>query len=158
MKPGKLKEFRNKKKYTQAQLADKLGMNRSLLAQIEREKAKLPEKYIEKLCLILNIKIEDLFESKKEESNEIDDELLEISIDIIDSIIDASDISQEERLNLLYNVYHLVEEVSVKNISNEELEKEVEEIKARIKEEAELKKAKKDKRSLLKSLFKKNIK
>lgn len=144
----KLAELRKEKGYTQTQFAEKLGMNRSLLAKIEVGIKKVPEIYFDKIFYLLGTTdIEEI-----PQDNDIDDELLEISIDIIDSILDPSDISKEERLDLLYRVYDLVEEVSIKNISTEELEAEVREIKARIESESEAKKAKKN---LLKSIFSK---
>lgn len=139
-------ELRKEKGYTQTQFAEKLGMNRSLLAKIEVGLKKVPEVYFDKICYLLGTtSIEEI-----PQNNKIDDELLEISIEIIDSIVDATDISREERMELLHRVYDLVEEVSIKNISNEELAKEVEELKQKAQQEVKIKK---ENKNFLKSLF-----
>lgn len=146
MKFENLKILRQEKGYSQLQLAKKLGIKQSFLSQIEAGKAKLPDRYMEKICLLLDISIDKLNEEK-----EIDDVLLEISVDIIDSIIDASDITKQERLNLLQHTYAMVEESYTKNQSIEDLEKEVTALKKNINKEVEEIKLKKN---LFKRIFK----
>jgi transcriptional regulator with XRE-family HTH domain len=151
LKPGKLKEIRQQKGYSQSDLAKKLNLNPSFVSQIESGKSKIPQKYLEKLCFILDVKIEELLEENLEK--EVDADLLEISIDIIDSVIDASDITRAERANLLSHTYNMVEEVYTKNISIENLEEHVKKVKENIvKKVAE----KKEKKNLFKKLFLKN--
>lgn len=103
---NKIKEIREKRGYTQTDFAKKIGMNRSFLSQVESGQEKVPNKYRERICQELGASEEELYGTS--ESYVIKDEYLEYSMEIIDSITDASDLSKEERIKILSEVYKMV--------------------------------------------------
>ena len=53
----KIKEAREKKGFTQAEVAEKVGLNTNYYAVIERGEVKTSYENIEKICKILGIKL-----------------------------------------------------------------------------------------------------
>jgi len=129
----KLKELRKQKGYSQAELAEGVKMNRSFLAQIESGKAKMPQNYVEKLCVFLNVSEEEL--SDEPETKKIDGSILTYAIEIIDSVTDASDLTKKQRLNLIHHAYQMIEEVFEKKLTTEQIEQDVEKIKQEVQKE-----------------------
>jgi transcriptional regulator with XRE-family HTH domain len=149
LKANKLKELREQKGYSQTEFAKEIGLSRSFLAQIESGKGKLPEKYIEKTCLLLHATEDEIFGYS--EIKKIDDEILANAVEIIDSVVDASDLTKKQRLILIERAYHMINEVVEKNLSPEQLETEVQKLKQDA--EKELMETKETKKNILK-LFK----
>ncbi len=134
MKLNKLKEIRERKGYSQTEFANKIGLNRSFLAQIESGKAKMPEKYIEKTCIILGVAEGEVFDISEEKK--IDDTILNYAIDIADSITDASDLTKKQRLLLVHRIYDLINEVFEKKLTNEQLDDELKKLREEVKKDA----------------------
>lgn len=132
--PNFIKEIRVKKHISQTDLAKKIGIDRSSLAHIEAGARKIPKECIELLCLILNVSVHDLFGSSEEER--IDEVILKDSIEIINSVIDASDLTENQRINLLKHTYKMVKDVLEKDLTDDELEEEVNNLKKEIDKEA----------------------
>lgn len=131
--PNKLKEIRKRKNCGQTALAEKIGIDRSFLAQVEAGTRKIPEKYVQRLCIVLDIDKDELFGVS--EIEKIDVVLLKYAIEIIDATTDASDLTENQRLNLLKHSYKMVKEVFEKKLSNKQLEEEVNRLKQEIDKE-----------------------
>jgi transcriptional regulator with XRE-family HTH domain len=132
--PNRVKEIRNaKKNCNQTDLAEKIGMERSFLAHIESGERKIPKKYVDKLCIVLNISVDELFGHS--EIERIDDSILSSAIEIVDSVVDASDLTENQRLNLLKHTYKMVKEALEKKMTNEQLEDEVNKLKLELDKE-----------------------
>ncbi len=149
--PNRVKEIRNaKKNCNQTDLAEKIGMERSFLARIESGERKIPKRYVDKLCIVLNVSVDDLFGHS--EIERIDDSILSSAIEIVDSVVDASDLTENQRLNLLKHAYKMVKEALEREMSNEQLEDEVNKLKHELdKEVSEIK----DRRKNIFNFFKK---
>lgn len=132
--PNRVKEIRNaKKNCNQTDLAEKIGMERSFLARIESGERKIPKRYVDKLCIVLNVSVDDLFGHS--EIERIDDSILSSAIEIVDSVVDASDLTENQRLNLLKHTYKMVKEALEKKMTNEQLEDEVNKLKLKLDKE-----------------------
>ena len=132
--PNRIKEIRIEKDISQTDLAKKVGIDRSSLAHIEAGGRKIPKESVELFCVILNVSIEDLFGSS--EAERIDEVILKDSIEIINSVIDASDLTENQRINLLKHTYKMVKDVLEKDLTDEELAEEVNNLKKEIDKEA----------------------
>lgn len=66
----RIKELRISKGIKQCELADLLGMERSNLTRIESGKQRPSDEYLEKIAKILNIEIQEMFDTKHLESRE----------------------------------------------------------------------------------------
>lgn len=133
MKINNIKAIRKRKGYSQIDLAEGIGLDRSFLSQIETGKAKMPEEYIEKLCIFLDSSENEIFGEEK--SKKIDGSVLNYAIEIIDSVTDASDLTKKQRLNLINHAYRMVEEALEKKLTPEQLELEVKKLKQEIDKE-----------------------
>ena len=122
MNGTKIRELRKKLGYSQTYVAEKLGVKQSYVSQIERNEIVTPNKHIDKLCEILKITKEDFL---IEEENSFNKEYLLQSIEIIDSIDNASEFSKQERVDLLEQVYKMVKEFFEKKLSPQEMELEL---------------------------------
>ena len=132
MNPKKLRELRKNACLSQTDFAQKIGMNRSFLCQIENGEAKLPNQYMNKIAEVLNLDKDELLERLEyKEDSAISKDYLLLAIEIIDSIYDSSELSREERADLLEKVYNMVREFFAKKLSPEEMHQEF----LRIKEE-----------------------
>lgn len=150
MKGWKLKELREQKKYSQTNFAQKIGMNRTFLSQIESGEAKIPRKYIEKVCDALDITEYQLLtdnlgdiegkSSKERVERKINKDYLGHAMEIVDSITDASDLTTSDRVELLESTYNMVYDFFENKMSSGDLEEELENLKQ--KNEKELRKLK----------------
>ncbi len=120
MKGEKIKLFREQLGSSQTDFAKKIGMNRSFLSQIESGEAKIPKKYIGKICEVFDVTEAQIFDY--EENHSINKEYLIYAIEIIDEIYDSSELSKSERAELLERVYEMVREFFAKKLSPEEME------------------------------------
>ena len=120
MKGEKIKLFREQLGCSQTDFAKKIGMNRSFLSQIESGEAKIPSKYIGKICEIFDVAEAQIF--GYEENHSINKEYLIYAIEIIDEIYDSSELSKPERAELLERVYEMVREFFAKKLSPEDME------------------------------------
>lgn len=132
--PNRIKEIRIERDISQTDLAKKVGIDRSSLAHIEAGSRKIPKESVELFCVILNVSIDDLFGSS--EAERIDEVILKESIEIINSVVDASDLTENQRINLLKHTYKMVKDVLEKDLTDEELEEEVNNLKKEIDKEA----------------------
>ncbi len=126
MKDNKLKELRENQGYSQVELAEKVGLNRSYLSQIESGMKRIPRKYLQKICETLNVTEAQLL--GYEEVKRIDNDVLGYAIDIVDSITDASDMTKNERVEMLGRVYSMVQDVLERKLTPEQLEEEVQKL------------------------------
>jgi len=134
----KIRELRKKLGYSQTYVAEKLGVKHSYLSQIEHNKIKIPNKRIDKLCEILKITKEDFL---TEEESSFNKEYLLQSIEIIDSIYDASEFSKQERVDLLEQVYKMVKEFFEKKLSPQEMELELQKLEEENRKKEKLKRS-----------------
>ena len=141
--PNRVKEIRTEKSCSQTDLAEKIGIDRSFLAHIESGERKIPKRYVDKLCIVLNVSVDDLFGHSEVER--IDDSILSSAIEIVDSVVDASDLTENQRLNLLKHTYKMVKEALEREMTNEQLEDEVNKLKHELdKEVSDIKERKKN--------------
>lgn len=118
-----IKEIRIRRNISQTDLAKKVGIDRSSLARIEAGNRKIPKDKEELFCIVLDISLEELFGS--EYKREIDNELLEYSISVIDSVTDSSTLTKKQRLDLARKVYSMMSELLEKELTPEEVDEEV---------------------------------
>jgi transcriptional regulator with XRE-family HTH domain len=134
----KIRELRKKLGYGQTYVAEKLGVKQSYVSQIERNEVVIPNKHIDKLCEILKITKEDFL---TEEESSFNKEYLLQSIEIIDSIYDASEFSKQERVDLLEQVYKMVKEFFEKKLSPQEMELELQKLEEENRKKEKLKRS-----------------
>ncbi len=143
MKGDRFKELYKERGFNQTSFAKEIGMNRSFLSQVESGAEKLPKKYVKKICAVLNIEedqLSQIFQNDKK-INPFNKEYLEYTIDIVDSITDASDLSKSERLELLDRVYAMVNEFFAKGKTLQELEEELNKLRKENEENEKVKKS-----------------
>ncbi len=116
-----LKKLREKKGFGQTEFARMVGLGQVFLSRIELGKAKLPLKYVEKICEALGVTRDELF---AEPAMEFNREYMEIAFDIVDPI-NSKDLSREIRISLLETAYNLVKDFLDKNLTVEQLEDEL---------------------------------
>ena len=68
MKGEKIKLFREQLGSSQTDFAKKIGMNRSFLSQIESGEAKIPKKYIGKICEVFDVTEAQIFDYEENHS------------------------------------------------------------------------------------------
>lgn len=90
----RIKEFREKNKYTQDKLAEKIGIDPKHLSRIENGRNFPSMETIEKLVMNLNITFQDLFQFGHFENR----------INLIKSITDDLEKLPDEKLRFLYKV------------------------------------------------------
>ena len=80
---GKIKEFRKKNKLKQSDLAEKLGISNTSVSEYERGNVNIDADTLFQIAAILNVKVDDFFPARNEESSPIDlmNELRSINID-----------------------------------------------------------------------------
>lgn len=115
---NKIKEIRELRGLDRKDLAPKIPITVAMLGCLENGTRSLTEKYINKISEILNCTksqllgeqpIEGLEKNKESEKKYvIKEEYISASIDIIDSITDAEELTKEERVEILGKVYKLV--------------------------------------------------
>ncbi len=127
MKGEKIKIFREQLGCSQTDFAKKIGMNRSFLSQIESGEAKIPNKYISKICEVFDVTETKVF--NREESHSINKEHLIYAMEIIDEVYESSELSKLERAELLERVYEMVREFFAKKLSPKEMEEEFQKLK-----------------------------
>ena len=141
--PNQIKEIRIRKNLSQTDLASKIGMDRSFLSHIELGNRKVPDQFVEKLCIVLDVGLDQLFGSSTVER--IDEVVLKYAIEIVSASIDASDLTENQRVNLVKNAYKMVKEVFERKLTNEQLEEEVNKMKQELdKEVSEIQEQKKN--------------
>jgi transcriptional regulator with XRE-family HTH domain len=116
-----LKKLRERKGLGQTEFAKMVGLGQVFLSRIELGKAKLPSKYVEKICEILGVTRDDLFAEPLIEFNK---EYMNIAFDIVDPI-NSKDFDREIRVSLLETAYKLVKEFLDKNLTVEQFENEL---------------------------------
>ncbi len=124
---GKVKLFREQLGYSQTDFAKKIGMNRSFLSQIESGEAKIPKRYISKICEIFDVTESQITGS--EESHPLNKEYLVYAMEIIDEIYGSSTLLPAERAELVNRVYEIVRGFFAKKLSPEEMELELQKLK-----------------------------
>jgi transcriptional regulator with XRE-family HTH domain len=127
LKGEKIKLFREQLGSSQTDFAKKIGMNRSFLSQIESGEAKIPKRYVSKICEVFDVTEAKIFGS--EESYPLNKEYLVYAIEIIDGIYGSSVISPSERAELVNRVYEIVRGFFAKKLSPEEMELELQNLK-----------------------------
>jgi len=135
--PNNIRRKREGKCLTQQQLAIAIGMSRSFLGQIELGLVKVPEKYIEKLCIVLDAGIEELL-GNENRVEKIDDAAIQLAIELIDSAVDATDLTENQRMDLVKQAYKMVKEAVEKKLTNNQLEEEINLLKKNIENELSL--------------------
>ena len=80
---GKIKEFRKKNKLKQSDLAEKLGISNTSVSEYERGNVNIDADTLFQIAAILNVKVDDFFPARNEESSPIDlmNELRSVNID-----------------------------------------------------------------------------
>lgn len=150
--PNRVKELRSARNISQTDLAEKIVMNRSWLSQIESGARKIPEKFVEKLCVFFDIEVDELFGGDAV-AERIDEVVLQYAIEIVSSSVDTSDLTENQRVNLVRNAYKMVKEVFEKKLTNAQLEEEVRKTKQELDQEiSEIRERKKN----IFNLFKKS--
>lgn len=124
---GKVKSFREQLGCSQTDFAKKIGMNRSFLSQVESGEAKIPKRYISKICEIFDVTEAQITGS--EESHPLNKEYLVYAMEIIDEIYGSSTLPPAERAELVNRVYEIVRGFFAKKLSPEEMELELQKLK-----------------------------
>ena len=99
---------------------------------MEAGKVKLPKKRLKKICELLDVTIDQLLGDEKsveENKDPINREYLAYSMEIADSITDASDLSKSERVELLESIYKMVHNFFEKKLTEKELDEEISRLK-----------------------------
>lgn len=134
--PNNIKKIRESKDLTQGTLSEAVGMSRSYLGQLELGLVKTPRKYVEKLCIFLNVTKEELLGYTPIEK--IDDAAIKVAIEIIDSAVDASDLTENQRMDLVKHAYKMVTDAVEKKLTINQLQEEINLLRKKIDEEVSL--------------------
>ena len=113
----KIKEYRLKKKFSQSDLAKKIGVSNTSVSEYERGNVNVDADTLFQIAAILDVKVDDFFPARKTESSPIDlmDEFRSINLDansllMFKSMFEkASSMSEEERKKYLESLKLTIE-------------------------------------------------
>lgn len=117
-----LEKFRKAKGYPHAiDFAKEIGMHRSNLSRIESGKEQIPRKYVKRICEVLNITEDQLFDTGI--SDDLEKELIRCSLAIVGKVIsDPTELTEEERLEYTTHAYTTLKSLLKKNMDQSQID------------------------------------